>query len=245
MNDDDSLSDPWSYLRHATSARIALGRTGDSLPTHRVLEFALAHARARDAVHAALDIDRLIAELDTPAPIIVQSQAQTRSQYLQRPDLGRCLALASRVSLRPGPYDACLVLADGLSAMAVQQQGAALAKLVPASNLWTFAPPVIAQQARVALGDDIAEALGAKLVVMLIGERPGLSSSDSLGAYLTYAPKPGLTKDANRNCISNIRPDGLPVEEAAKRISAMIGLAKIHKCTGTLLKEDEALALPS
>jgi ethanolamine ammonia-lyase small subunit len=145
--------------------------------------------------------------------------------------------------LKPGPYDACLVLADGLSARAVQQQGAPLAKLVSASPMLTFAPPIIAQQARVALGDEIAEALGVKLVVMLIGERPGLSSSDSLGIYLTYAPKPGLTKDAERNCISNIRPDGLPIEEAAKRILAMIGLAKKLQCTGTLLKEDDALAL--
>jgi ethanolamine ammonia-lyase small subunit len=147
--------------------------------------------------------------------------------------------------LKPGPYDAALVLADGLSAQAIQQQGAALAKLVFASKVWTFVAPVIALQARVALGDEIAKALGATLVVMLIGERPGLSSSDSLGVYLTYAPKPGVTKDADRNCISNIRPDGLPVEEAAKRILAMIGLAKKLQCTGTLLKEDEALALPS
>jgi ethanolamine ammonia-lyase small subunit len=145
--------------------------------------------------------------------------------------------------LKPGPYEACLVLADGLSAQALQQQGAALAKLVSASPVWTFAPPVVAQQARVALGDEIAEALGVKLAVVLIGERPGLSSSDSLGAYITYAPHAGISKDSNRNCISNIRPDGLSLDEAAKRILAMIGLAKKLQCTGTLLKEDEALAL--
>jgi len=241
----DAYSDPWAHLRHATSARIALGRTGDSLPTHRVLEFALAHARARDAVHAELDIDRLIAELGIPVPLLVQSQAGTRAQYLQRPDLGRRLAPASRALLTSGSYDACVVLADGLSAQAVQQQGVALAKRVAASKVWMFAPPVIARQARVALGDEIAEALGVKLVVMLIGERPGLSSSDSLGAYLTYAPKPDHTKDAERNCVSNIRPDGLSLDEAAKRILAMIGLAKKLRCTGTLLKEDDALALPS
>ncbi len=118
-----------------------------------------------------------------------------------------------------------------------------LAKLISVSPAWRFAPPVIAQQARVALGDEIAEALGVKLVVVLIGERPGLSANDSLGAYLTYAPKAGVSKDSNRNCISNIRPDGLPFEEAAKRILAMIALARKLKCTGTLLKEDEALAL--
>jgi ethanolamine ammonia-lyase small subunit len=240
----DPYLDPWAHLRHATSARIALGRTGDSLPTHRVLEFALAHARARDAVHAALNVDRLIAELGAPVPILVRSQAESRTRYLQRPDLGRRLALASRALLKPGLYDACLVLADGLSAQAVQQQGASLAKLVAASPVWRFAPAVVAQQARVALGDEIAEALGVKLVVVIIGERPGLSSSDSLSAYLTYAPKPGVTKDSERNCISNIRPDGLPVEEAAKRILAMIGLAQKLRCSGTLLKEDDALALP-
>jgi ethanolamine ammonia-lyase small subunit len=242
MNSD---SDPWTYLRRATSARIALGRTGDSLPTHRVLEFALAHARARDAVHAKLDIDRLTMELGEAKLITVYSQAEDRAQYLQRPDLGRRLAPASRALLKPGPYDAAVVLADGLSALALQQQGAALTKLVCASPMWTFAPPVVAQQARVALGDEIAEALGVKLVVVIIGERPGLSSSDSLGAYLTYAPKPGVTKDAERNCISNIRSDGLSLDEAAKRILAMIGLAKKHKCSGTLLKEDDALALLS
>jgi ethanolamine ammonia-lyase small subunit len=238
-----SEADPWAHLRRATTARIALGRTGDSLPTQRVLEFALAHARARDAVQAELEVDSLIVALGEPAPILVQSQAESRSHYLQRPDLGRCLTPASRALLAPGAYDAALVLADGLSALAVQSQGAALAKLVYASPAWTFAPPVVARQGRVALGDAIAEALGVKLVVVLIGERPGLSSSDSLGAYITYAPKPGLTKDASRNCISNIRPGGLSLEDAAKRILAMIALAKKLQCTGTFLKEDEALAL--
>ncbi len=246
MNEElssDPSYDPWAYLRRATTARIALGRTGDSLPTQRVLEFALAHARARDAVHAHLDIESLMSQLGDPSTVVVQSQAQSRAQYLQRPDLGRCLAAESRALLLPGAYDAALMLADGLSAQALQAQGAALAKLISVSPAWRFAPPVIAQQARVALGDEIAEALGVKLVVVLIGERPGLSANDSLGAYLTYAPKAGVRKDSNRNCISNIRPDGLPFEEAAKRILAMIALARKLKCTGTLLKEDEALAL--
>lgn len=243
MSHEDPFRDPWAHLRRATTARIALGRTGDSLPTQRVLEFALAHARARDAVHAHLDIGSLIAQLSEPAPIVVQSQAESRAEYLQRPDLGRRLAAESRALLHPGPYDAALVLADGLSAQALQTQGAALAKLICASPAWRFAPPLIAQRSRVALGDEIAEALGATLVVVLIGERPGLSASDSLSAYITYAPKAGVSKDSNRNCISNIRPHGLPLEDAAKRILAMIGLAQKLKCTGTLLKEDEALAL--
>jgi ethanolamine ammonia-lyase small subunit len=238
-----SNEDPWAHLRRATTARIALGRTGDSLPTQRVLEFALAHARARDAVHAHLDIGSLIAQFGEPTPIVVQSQAETRAEYLQRPDLGRRLAPESLALLHPGSYDAALVLADGLSAEAVQAQGAALAKLISASSAWRFAPPVIAQQARVALGDEIAEALGTLLIVVLIGERPGLSASDSLGAYITYAPKVGFSKDASRNCISNIRPDGLSLEDASRRILAMIALAQKLKCTGTLLKEDEALAL--
>ncbi|WP_020174101.1 ethanolamine ammonia-lyase subunit EutC [Methyloferula stellata] len=243
MSNEDPFGDAWAHLRRATTARIALGRTGDSLPTQRVLEFALAHARARDAVHASLNIERLIMELGDPSPIVVKSQAENRAQYLQRPDFGRRLAPDSRARLHPGPYDAALVLADGLSAQALQTQGAALAKLIAASPAWRFAPPVIAQQGRVALGDEITEALGTLLVVVLIGERPGLSASDSLGAYITYAPRAGVSKDSNRNCISNIRPDGLSLEDAAKRILAMIGLAQKLKCTGTLLKEDDALAL--
>lgn len=240
---DPSPLDPWARLRRATTARIALGRTGDSLPTSRLLEFGLAHARARDAVHAKLDAARLAMELGEPRPPIVCSQAQGRQTYLQRPDLGRKLSQESRALLHPGAFDAALVLADGLSAEAVQAQGAALSKLVRASIAWKFAPPVIASGARVALGDDIAQALGCALVVMLIGERPGLSASDSLGAYITYAPKSGITMDAERNCISNIRPGGLTIEEAARRILAMIALARKLKCTGTLLKEDEALGL--
>ncbi len=235
--------DHWAHLRSKTSAHIALGRSGDSLATRHVLAFALAHAQARDAVHAALDVDALRAELAEHAPIVVQSLIENRSHYLQRPDLGRCLSPESRAALHPGPYDAALVLADGLSAAAVQSQGAALARLLHASPHWRFAPPVIALQARVALGDEIATALDTKLVVVLIGERPGLSSTDSLGAYITYAPQPGVTTDAQRNCISNIREGGLSEETAARRILAMISVAQKLKCTGTLLKEDEALAL--
>jgi ethanolamine ammonia-lyase small subunit len=239
----DPPSDPWANLRRATTARVALGRTGDSLPTHRLLEFGLAHARARDAVHAKLDVAQLTAALGEPIPLVVHSQAQGRQSYLQRPDLGRQLSQESRALLHPGAYDAALVLADGLSAEAVQGQGAVLSTLLRASPAWVFAPPVIAQEARVALGDDIAQALGCELVVMLIGERPGLSATDSLGAYITYAPKPGITTDAERNCISNIRPDGLAINDAARLILAMIALARKLKGTGTLLKEDEALAL--
>lgn len=240
MNEElssDPSYDPWAYLRRATTARIALGRTGDSLPTQRVLEFALAHARARDAVHAHLDIESLMSQLGDPSTVVVQSQAQSRAQYLQRPDLGRCLAAESRALLLPGAYDAALMLADGLSAQALQAQGAALAKLISVSPAWRFAPPVIAQQARVALGDEIAEALGVKLVVVLIGERPGLSAPDSLGAYLTYRPSPATT-DADRNCVSNIHGAGLGIGVAADRIAWLLTEARARRLTGVTLKLD-------
>jgi ethanolamine ammonia-lyase small subunit len=239
----DSPSDPWAFLRRATSARIALGRVGDGLPTARVLEFALAHARARDAVHTALDAAALAAELADLSPVIVESCAPTRAIYLQRPDLGRRLAEDSRAVLQHGNYDGVIVLADGLSAAAVQSQAGDLCRRLQQAAHWHFAPPVIARQARVALGDEIAESLGARLVIVLIGERPGLSSADSLGAYLTFAPKSGATHDAERNCISNIRPDGLALAEAARRILAIANLARSLKRTGTELKEDAALAL--
>lgn len=237
---DASPSDSWAFLKKATSARIALGRTGDGLPTARVLEFALAHAQARDAVHTSLDVETLAKDLAAYAPIVVESRAPNRTLYLQRPDLGR--RLADNVRLPKGKYDAVIVLADGLSARAVQSQGAALFKLLDHAEGWHFAPPVIASQARVALGDDVASRLGANLVIMLIGERPGLSAADSLGAYITYAPRPGQTHDADRNCVSNIRPGGLTLEEAARRILAIASLARILRRSGTDLKEDAALA---
>lgn len=236
----DRPSDPWSFLRKSTSARIALGRVGDGLPTVRVLEFALAHAQARDAVHTPLDVDALAKDLAADAPIIVASQAPDRTTYLQRPDLGRMLADGTH--LPKGKYDAVIVLADGLSARAVQSQGAALFKLLHQAQGWRFAPPVIARQARVALGDDIATRLGAELVILLIGERPGLSAADSLGAYITFAPKPGATRDADRNCVSNIRPGGLTLGEAVRRILAISSLARTLRRSGTDLKEDAALA---
>ncbi|HEY1736323.1 MAG TPA: ethanolamine ammonia-lyase subunit EutC [Methylovirgula sp.] len=233
-------SDPWSFLRSATAARIALGRTGDGLPTARVLEFALAHARARDAVNTPLDVKTVAQDLADYDPIVVESRAPGARVYLERPDLGR--KLADTVRLQRGHYDAVIVLADGLSARAVQSQGAALFKLLQRAQGWHFAPPIIARHARVALGDDIAASLGADLVIMLIGERPGLSAVDSLGAYVTFAPRPGETRDADRNCISNIRPGGLTLADAAHRILAIASFARSLQLTGTELKEDAALA---
>jgi ethanolamine ammonia-lyase small subunit len=234
----------WAFLRRATAARIALGRTGDSLPTKRVLEFQLAHAQAQGAVHAALDAETLARELAEFAPCVVTSRAATRQVYLQRPDLGRVLAPESHRALTRSAYDICIVAADGLSARATAAHASALVRaLQPYFRDLRLAPLVIARQARVALGDDIADALGATLVVMLIGERPGLTSPDSLGAYLTYAPRPGVTRDSERNCVSNIRPDGLPIEDAVRLIASLVRLALTRKLTGIALKQDEALAL--
>jgi ethanolamine ammonia-lyase small subunit len=236
--------DAWVFLRRATAARIALGRTGDSLPTKRVLEFAMAHAEAQDAVHAMLDAQRLSRELAEFAPVIVTSRAANRQDYLQRPDLGRMLAPDAQRALRRGAYDISIVAADGLSARALADHAPALLRaLQPYFRDFSLAPLVIARQSRVALGDGIADALGARLVIMLIGERPGLTSADSLGAYLTYAPRPGATRDAERNCVSNIRPDGLPIDDAARLIASLVRLALARKLTGVVLKQDEALAL--
>ncbi|MGH6837621.1 MAG: ethanolamine ammonia-lyase subunit EutC [Methylocella sp.] len=236
-------SDFWDFLRRATPARIALGRVGDGLPTARVLEFELAHARARDAVKANLDHEKIMAELAEWRPILVQSEAKDRVTFLQRPDQGRRLPREYAEKLAPGSYDATIVIADGLSAGAVQAQAGPLCKMLLAAQNFVFAPPVVALQARVALGDEIAARQNAALVVVLIGERPGLSSRDSVGAYITFDPKPGITKDAERNCVSNIGGHGLSFEDASRRILAIMALARTIRRTGTRLKEDEALAL--
>ncbi|HJV93805.1 MAG TPA: ethanolamine ammonia-lyase subunit EutC, partial [Azonexus sp.] len=216
--------DPWSALRQHTPARIALGRSGDSLPTQALLEFGLAHALARDAVHLPLDAAALAAALDAAGlpHLAVHSQAVDRSAYLRRPDLGRQLtadsqAVLEKAALAPtAAPDLAFVIADGLSSLAVSRHALPLLhaclELLPG---WSMAPVIIAEQARVALGDAIGAALGAGTVVVLIGERPGLSSPDSLGIYLTHRPRPGLS-DADRNCISNVRPEGLPYEAAAR-----------------------------
>jgi ethanolamine ammonia-lyase small subunit len=238
---------PWEALRRFTDARIALGRVGASLPTAQVLDFGVAHALARDAVYAALDVPRLAADL-TPiagAPLVVRSEAADRREYLLRPDRGRALHphdVAQDVApLRATdpPVDVVFVLADGLSAVAVQHHAvpllAALLPLLPPG--WRLSPPVIATQARVAIGDDIGERLGARVVVVLIGERPGLSAADSLGAYLTFEPRRGRT-DAERNCVSNIRPAGLHYTDAARRIAWLMSAAVDRRLTGVGLADE-------
>jgi len=232
------VSDAWDGLRAFTPARVALGRAGDGLPTSRVLEFQLAHAQARDAVHAALDAAAIASALEVPS-VQLQTRAMDRAAYLANPDLGRELSAASRAQLVRATHDAALVIADGLSATGVQAHAARLASLlVKALPQLKWAPVAIVTNGRVAVGDDIAAALGAEMVAVVIGERPGLSAADSLGIYLTFAPKPGVTKDADRNCISNVRPDGLPLEDAAHRAQWLMTEARRLRLTGIGLKEE-------
>lgn len=240
-------TDPWTHLAAHTPARLALGRAGASLPTREVLAFALDHARARDAVHAAFEPFEMAADLAALGPTLcVSSAAPDRATYLRRPDLGRRLDRDGRHNLTlnaRGPYDIALVVADGLSATAVRRHASPLlAALQPhiAGAGWTVAPVVIAEQARVALGDEIGQILGARLVLMLIGERPGLSSPDSLGAYLTFAPAVGRT-DAERNCVSNIRPEGLGYEAAATRLAWLMRESLRVGLTGVALKDQSEL----
>jgi ethanolamine ammonia-lyase small subunit len=231
--------DPWSRFRAATRARIGLGRSGDSLPTPALLDFQLAHARARDAVHGQVDFAALAEAIGQPA-LRVDSAAASRESYLRRPDLGRRLDAASREKLKPGPYDAVFIVADGLST-AVRRHAAPLLKLcLPELTDWRIGPVILAAQARVALGDEIGQLTGAALSVMLIGERPGLSVADSLGVYLTWDPRGGRT-DAERNCISNIHEHGLSYEAAAGRLLWLMRAARAGKLTGVGLKEEALL----
>ncbi len=243
--------DPWMVLGARTPSRIAPGRAGSSLPTREVLSFALAHAQARDAVHARLDRAALAAQLRSLGldTIEAESQARDRASYLRRPDLGRQLADASRQRIEAAaqdtPCDLALMIADGLSAIAVASHAPALVgALLPhvtALGL-TLGPVVVAVGARVALGDEVGAALRARLVAVLIGERPGLSAADSLSVYLTYAPRPGRT-DAERNCISNIRPGGLAPEAAARNLAWLIKAALALQVTGVTLKDESGTGL--
>ncbi|WP_374574537.1 ethanolamine ammonia-lyase subunit EutC [Phenylobacterium sp.] len=246
--------DPWSRLRALTPARIALGRAGASLPTTAVLDFAFSHARARDAVHAPFDAEAVARQVEALglSTLIVDSAAPDRAVYLRRPDLGRRLSdeSARRLAGRgKGAFDIAIVVADGLSSTAVHAHAAPLiAALKPAAEAEgrRLAPVVVARQARVALGDEVGAALGARLVLLLVGERPGLSSPDSLGAYVTFAPRAGRT-DAERNCVSNIRAEGLSYEAAAFKIAWLARQALRLGLTGVSLKDEsdlEALAAP-
>lgn len=245
----------WSGLRRHTPARIALGRTGVSLPTRDVLDFALAHAQARDAIHLPLDLAALTDSLHSQgweAPLTLHSQARDRHTYLLRPDLGRRLDDTSAATLDgwrrshagPSGPDLVLVLGDGLSALGIQQHGAALVSAIrdaldPSIRL---GPLVLVRQARVAVADEVGERLGAAAVAMVVGERPGLSSPDSVGIYLTHAPRRGCT-DAQRNCISNIRPAGQDVVTAARRLAWLVREARLLGLSGVGLKDRSGLPL--
>ena len=237
--------DPWHHLRTLTPARSALGRAGVSLPTAAHLDFQLAHARARDAVHVALDVPALRRDLEAAGleSVAVRSAAVSREVYLKRPDLGRRLDGESgeRLSALRGAPDAVFVVADGLAAAAAQRHAApvlaAAAALLRAAG-WRIAPVIVAEQGRVALADEIGARLGAGLAVVLLGERPGLSAPDSLGAYLTWQPKVGRT-DAERNCISNIRPEGLAYDLAAATLVHLMTEARRRRLSGVALKADQ------
>jgi len=243
------VTDPaWTPLRALTAARIGLTRSGASLGTAPLLEFRLAHARARDAVHHDLGAVPALEALDLPV-VTVRSRAADRRTYLLRPDLGRALDddAGPALAVHAGADDLAVVVADGLSALAVERHAApVLAALLPALRAggWALAPLVVASQARVALGDAAARALGARAVLVLIGERPGLSAPDSLGAYLTWAPAADTT-DADRNCVSNIRPDGLGYQEAAWKLAFLLDRMRVMGGSGVRLKDesDRAAAL--
>jgi ethanolamine ammonia-lyase small subunit len=244
------VDDPWARMRAATPARIALPRAGAAIATPAHLAFQLAHARARDAVHAPFDPDALLEGLRERglATLKLHSAAADRTVYLARPDLGRRLDAASRSAVAAVPRGCHLVfvIADGLSPRAVASHAL---PLIDASlptlrrEGWRIGPVAVVAQGRVAIGDEIGELLGAALVCVLIGERPGLTSPDSLGAYLTWQPRIGRT-DAERNCLSNIRPAGMAYDQASERLMYLCREARLRQCTGVMLK-DETSSNPS
>lgn len=244
---DIVTKNPWNTLTRFTQARIALGRAGTSLPTRPHLEFQFAHARARNAVHHPLDESALCAALEARGlpNFVVHSAAPDRATYLQRPDLGRVPSEASQASLATSGtagFDVAIVVVDGLSAFAIEQNVLPfLDLLVPqlSARGLGLAPVAVVRQGRVAIGDPIARALGAKLVIVLIGERPGLSSPDSMGIYMTWSPVAGTT-DAQRNCISNVRRDGLGYDEAVYKLMYLVSEALQRGLSGVMLKDETA-----
>jgi ethanolamine ammonia-lyase small subunit len=242
-NNDELPVDPWTSLRRFTGARIGLGRAGAGIPTGETLRFKLAHAQARDAVHAELDVAKLIEELHPlhQQVLTLHSAAKDRSEYLRRPDLGRRLDEPSRELLAAQPQndpDLAIVIADGLSALAIEMNVKRfLEAFLPLVSTWKIAPICIVREGRVASGDEAGHLLGAKCLAMLIGERPGLSSPDSMGIYLTYGPTPGFT-DERRNCISNVRDAGLSHTAAAAKLAYLAGEALRRQLSGVDLKDD-------
>ncbi|MFN2427680.1 MAG: ethanolamine ammonia-lyase subunit EutC [Candidatus Binatia bacterium] len=241
---------PRGALAQFTDARVGLGRAGSSLTTRAHLTFVGDHARARDAVWTAVDFAALASDLSALGltPLHLHSEAMDRASYLRRPDLGRRLDAASAAALASAalaaPQRIALVVADGLSAEAVQRNAVPLAAALLGelrAREMEASSVVLVEQGRVGIGDPIGEDLGADIVVVLIGERPGLSSADSLGCYITWSPRPG-TPDSRRNCVSNIRAGGLSFEAAAAKIAWLVGEALARKLTGVELKEGAAIA---
>ncbi|GGB05307.1 ethanolamine ammonia-lyase subunit EutC [Agarivorans gilvus] len=248
---------PWQSLKKFTSARIALGRSGNSVPTKQLLDFQLDHARAIDAVHKALDLTSLVAQLQqsgiiqqlvSEQPIVLNTKAADRMVYLQRPDFGRQLSDTSWQQLEAfrasseQAYDLSIVIADGLSSTAIQRHALPMLEQLlgelqqDAKHSWSLAPISVVTQGRVAVADDVGECLKAKITMILIGERPGLSSPDSMGIYLTWNPKRGA-KDSSRNCISNIRPEGLNYPQASHKAFFLLSEALKLKLSGIGLKD--------
>ncbi len=261
------IENQWAFLREYTEARIGLGRTGVSIPTNHLLDFQLAHAQAQDAVHLPLDTEQVVEQLnkisinvnllsnvdsnelfqDGYSPILLHSQAVNRVTYLQRPDLGRRLDLHSCELLKKSidqtrvPYDLSIVIVDGLSSLAIKENAIKYIQILSHAlseddNQWKLSPISIVHQGRVAIGDEVGEILKSKITLVLIGERPGLSSPDSLGLYLTWNPKVGLS-DVSRNCISNVRSDGLSYEEAVKKTMYLLKEARRLELSGVNLKD--------
>ncbi|AEX23764.1 ethanolamine ammonia-lyase subunit EutC [Vibrio sp. EJY3] len=252
---------PWDKLREFTSARIALGRSGNSVPTDELLSFQLDHAQAMDAVHCTLNVDSLVAQLSDSysilkqtlePPVVVTSKVTDRFMYLQRPDLGRQLDEASWNTLEAigkehnTELDLAIVIADGLSSVAIQNHAlSVISRLVSLmsgdeEHQWNLAPIAIVKQGRVAVGDDVGECFNAKAVLVLIGERPGLTSPDSMGMYLTWGAKRG-SKDSDRNCISNVRPQGLNYDDACQRAFYLLKEARRLQLSGVNLKDRSAI----
>ncbi len=232
-------------LRRYTAARVGLGRAGNSIPTREVLDFGLAHARARDAVHFPLDVPGLLREGEAAGwtMLSLESAARDRGEYLRRPELGRRLSDASKAKLEGGrgAFDVVFAIADGLSALAVHHHAlAVLGELMPLLGKdWSVAPVVVVRFGRVAVGDEIGSGLGAALSVMLIGERPGLSSPDSLGVYLTWDPRAGR-RDSERNCISNIHSGGMSARDAARLLAVLMTESRARQLSGVNLKAPPA-----